>query len=193
MSRRLRRPPDSPALWLAGLLLLAGPALAQGAQGAESRIRFREAAADWGLDFRHHHGGSGKRYMAETVVGGVVIFDYAGLIKIDLLGLGMLTALQDCLAYIQATRGKRIDLGQLEQDPAVYDDLCRADSVGVFQVESRAQMNTLPRLKPRTFYDLVVQVSLIRPGPTACDNWRGRRARHRTWCCWPRSGSCWSG
>jgi hypothetical protein len=78
MSRRLRRPPDSPALWLAGLLLLAGPALAQGAQGAESRIRFREAAADWGLDFRHHHGGSGKRYMAETVVGGVVIFDYDG-------------------------------------------------------------------------------------------------------------------
>jgi error-prone DNA polymerase len=91
--------------------------------------------------------------------------DGAGLIKIDLLGLGMLTVLQDCLAYIHATRGKRIDLGQLEQDPAVYDDLCRADSVGVFQVESRAQMNTLPRLKPRTFYDLVIQVSLIRPGP----------------------------
>ncbi|MEX2181205.1 MAG: error-prone DNA polymerase [Gemmatimonadaceae bacterium] len=95
--------------------------------------------------------------------------DGAGLIKIDLLGLGMLTVLQDCLAYLRTTRGKRIDLGQLEQDPAVYDDLCRADSVGVFQVESRAQMNTLPRLKPRNFYDLVVQVSLIRPGPIQGD------------------------
>ena len=92
--------------------------------------------------------------------------DPVGLVKIDLLGLGMLTVVQDCLAYIRRTRGVNIDLGQLDcTDQAVYDDLCRADTVGVFQVESRAQMNTLPRLKPRCFYDLVVEVALIRPGP----------------------------
>ncbi len=92
--------------------------------------------------------------------------DPVGLVKIDLLGLGMLTAVQDCLKYIRAARGVSIDLGQLDfRDQAVYDDLCRADTVGVFQVESRAQMNTLPRLKPRCFYDLVVEVALIRPGP----------------------------
>ena len=92
--------------------------------------------------------------------------DPVGLVKIDLLGLGMLTVLQDCLAYIRRTRGVNLDLGQLDcADQAVYDDLCRADTVGVFQVESRAQMNTLPRLKPRCFYDLVVEVALIRPGP----------------------------
>ncbi|HWP01937.1 MAG TPA: error-prone DNA polymerase [Gemmatimonadaceae bacterium] len=92
--------------------------------------------------------------------------DPAGLIKIDLLGLGMLTVLQDCLKYIRATRGVSLDLGQLDMnDQAVYDDLCAADTIGVFQVESRAQMNTLPRLQPRCFYDLVVEVAIIRPGP----------------------------
>ena len=96
--------------------------------------------------------------------------DATGLVKIDLLGLGMLTVLQDCLKYIQTTRGVHLDLGQLDMsDQAVYDDLCRADTVGVFQVESRAQMNTLPRLKPRCFYDLVVEVALIRPGPIQGD------------------------
>ncbi|MHB1298971.1 MAG: DNA polymerase III subunit alpha, partial [Gemmatimonadaceae bacterium] len=96
--------------------------------------------------------------------------DPVGLVKIDLLGLGMLTVLQDCLAYLRTTRGINIDLGQLDcADQAVYDDLCRADTVGVFQVESRAQMNTLPRLKPRCFYDIVVQVALIRPGPIQGD------------------------
>lgn len=92
--------------------------------------------------------------------------DPAGLIKIDLLGLGMLTVLQDCLKYIRASRGVTIDLGLLDMmDQAVYDDICAADTVGVFQIESRAQMNTLPRLKPRCFYDLVVEVAIIRPGP----------------------------
>ena len=92
--------------------------------------------------------------------------DAAGLVKIDLLGLGMLTVLQDCLKYIRATRGVTVDLALLDlTDQAVYDDLCAADTIGVFQVESRAQMNTLPRLKPRSFYDLVVEVALIRPGP----------------------------
>jgi error-prone DNA polymerase len=96
--------------------------------------------------------------------------DSAGLVKIDLLGLGMLTVLQDCLKYILAARGVSLDLAALDlADQAVYDDLCRADTIGVFQVESRAQMNTLPRLQPRCFYDLVVEVAIIRPGPIQGD------------------------
>ena len=96
--------------------------------------------------------------------------DPVGLVKIDLLGLGMLTVLQDCLKYVRQTRGVTIDLARLDMtDQAVYDDLCRADTIGIFQVESRAQMNTLPRLEPRCFYDLVVEVSLIRPGPIQGD------------------------
>ena len=96
--------------------------------------------------------------------------DPVGLVKIDLLGLGMLTLLQDCLLYINRTRGVSLDLGIIPvDDPAVYDDLCRADTIGLFQVESRAQMNTLPRMKPRAFYDLVVEVALIRPGPIQGD------------------------
>jgi DNA polymerase III alpha subunit len=92
--------------------------------------------------------------------------DPVGLVKIDLLGLGMLTVVQDCLLYIRHTRDVNVDLGQLDMsDQAVYDVICRADTVGLFQIESRAQMNTLPRLKPRCFYDLVVEVALIRPGP----------------------------
>lgn len=92
--------------------------------------------------------------------------DPVGLAKIDCLGLGILTLMQDCLLYIRRTRGVNIDLARLDmQDQAVYDMLCAADTIGVFQVESRAQMNTLPRLKPRCFYDLVVEVALIRPGP----------------------------
>ena len=94
----------------------------------------------------------------------------AGLVKIDLLGLGMLTLLQDCLLYIRQERGVTIDLATLPMDDqAVYDDLCAADTIGVFQVESRAQMNTLPRLKPRCFYDLAIEVALIRPGPIQGD------------------------
>ncbi len=96
--------------------------------------------------------------------------DPVGLVKIDLLGLGMLTLLQDCILYIRQTRGVTIDLAQLPMDDAaVFDDLCAADTIGVFQVESRAQMNTLPRLKPRCFYDLVVEVAIIRPGPIQGD------------------------
>ena len=91
---------------------------------------------------------------------------YAGLVKFDLLGLGMLTALHLMIDLVQVHHGTRVELYELgADDPAVYEMLQRADSVGVFQVESRAQMATLPRLKPRTFYDLVVEVALIRPGP----------------------------
>ena len=88
-----------------------------------------------------------------------------GLVKFDLLGLGMLSALHDTVDLVRAHHGVEVDLAELPQEAAVYEMLCAADSVGVFQVESRAQMATLPRLKPREFYDLVVEVALIRPGP----------------------------
>lgn len=90
----------------------------------------------------------------------------AGLVKFDLLGLGMLTALDHALRIVAEHHGQHFELRTLPQeDPAVYDMLCEGDSVGVFQVESRAQISTLPRLRPREFYDLVVEVALIRPGP----------------------------
>jgi DNA polymerase III alpha subunit len=89
----------------------------------------------------------------------------AGLVKFDLLGLGMLSALHYAVDLIREHRGYDVDLATIPQEDAVYDMLCRADTVGVFQIESRAQMATLPRLRPRTFYDLVVEVALIRPGP----------------------------
>ncbi|MCH5642194.1 error-prone DNA polymerase [Gordonia sp. ABSL49_1] len=89
-----------------------------------------------------------------------------GLVKFDLLGLGMLSALHYAIDLLAEHKGIEVDLAKLDlTEPAVYEMLCRADSVGVFQVESRAQMATLPRLRPRTFYDLVVEVALIRPGP----------------------------
>ena len=88
-----------------------------------------------------------------------------GLVKFDLLGLGMLTALHHAVDLIREHRGVEVDLATIPQEPEVYDMLCEADSIGVFQVESRAQMATLPRLRPREFYDLVVEVALIRPGP----------------------------
>lgn len=89
----------------------------------------------------------------------------AGLVKFDMLGLGMLTVLHATVDHITEHHGVTIDLAALPQEDEVYQMLSRADSVGVFQVESRAQMATLPRLKPREFYDLVVEVALIRPGP----------------------------
>jgi error-prone DNA polymerase len=89
----------------------------------------------------------------------------AGLVKFDLLGLGMLTMLHLAVDLVREHEGTAIDLATIPQEPEVYDLLCAADTVGVFQVESRAQMATLPRLRPRTFYDLVIEVALIRPGP----------------------------
>ena len=89
-----------------------------------------------------------------------------GLVKFDLLGLGMLSALHYAIDLVAEHKGIEVDLSRLDLgEQAVYEMLQRADSVGVFQVESRAQMATLPRLKPRVFYDLVVEVALIRPGP----------------------------
>ncbi|MBW3590340.1 MAG: error-prone DNA polymerase, partial [Actinobacteria bacterium] len=89
----------------------------------------------------------------------------AGLVKFDLLGLGMLSAIHYCIDLVNEHHDVEVDLATLPQDDAVYEMLSRADTVGVFQVESRAQMATLPRLKPRCFYDIVVEVALIRPGP----------------------------
>src|SRR5271163_1356473 len=88
-----------------------------------------------------------------------------GLVKFDLLGLGMLEALHRMVDLVGEFHGDAVDLAQLPQEPAVYDLLCRADTVGVFQVESRAQMGTLPRVEPRCFYDLAIEVALIRPRP----------------------------
>src|SRR5690349_7446207 len=89
-----------------------------------------------------------------------------GLIKVDLLGLGMMSVLEDSIELIRDSYGEEVDLAHLPQyDPAVYDALQRADTIGMFQVESRAQMSCLPRLRPANFYDIVVQVAIIRPGP----------------------------
>lgn len=91
---------------------------------------------------------------------------WMGLVKFDLLGLGMLAALQHCFDLIHEATGERWTLETIpKEEPAVYDMLCRADSIGVFQVESRAQIGLLPRLQPRSFYDLTIQIALIRPGP----------------------------
>ena len=92
--------------------------------------------------------------------------DALGILKVDVLALGMLTCIHRAFDLIEQVHGQRWTLDSLpKEDPAVYEMLCRADSLGVFQVESRAQMSMLPRLKPRTFYDLVIEVAIVRPGP----------------------------
>jgi error-prone DNA polymerase len=88
-----------------------------------------------------------------------------GLIKVDLLGLGMMAVLKDCIELIPRHYGEEVDLAALPEDPLVYETLCKADTVGMFQVESRAQMASIPHNAPTRFYDLVVQVAIIRPGP----------------------------
>ena len=96
--------------------------------------------------------------------------DSLGILKIDVLGLGMLTCIRKGLALIARHHGRSLALAQVPaEDSAVYDMLCAADSIGVFQVESRAQMTMLPRLKPRAFYDLVIEVAIVRPGPIQGD------------------------
>src|SRR5437763_624299 len=96
--------------------------------------------------------------------------DELGILKIDVLALGMLTCIRKCFNLIEEHHGERWELATVPQEvPEVYDMLCRGDSLGVFQVESRAQMNMLPRLKPRCFYDLVIEVAIVRPGPIQGD------------------------
>src|SRR5665213_813977 len=99
--------------------------------------------------------------------------DALNMMKVDVLALGMLTCIRKCFDLIDRHKGERFELATIPQDPKnqepVYDMLCRGESLGVFQVESRAQMNMLPRLKPRTFYDLVIEVAIVRPGPIQGD------------------------
>ena len=96
--------------------------------------------------------------------------DALGILKIDVLGLGMLSCIRKCFALIRNHYGKAYTLATVPaEDPAVYDMLCVADSIGVFQIESRAQMAFLPRMKPRNFYDLVIEVAIVRPGPIQGD------------------------
>ncbi|HEY9291815.1 MAG TPA: error-prone DNA polymerase, partial [Microlunatus sp.] len=127
---------------------------------------------------------SGGMVLTEEPVGEVVPIEHArmenrtilqwdkdscawmGLVKFDFLGLGILNAISHTLAMIDDHLGEHWEFATLpKEEPAVYDSLCRADSIGLFQVESRAQVGTLPRLRPRRFYDLVIEVALIRPGP----------------------------
>ena len=91
--------------------------------------------------------------------------DVLGIYKVDVLALGMLTALRKSFSLIEKHYDQKLTLGMDDEDPKVYDMLCRGESVGVFQVESRAQMSMLPRLRPREYYDLVVEVAIVRPGP----------------------------
>src|SRR5579859_4646533 len=96
--------------------------------------------------------------------------DALHMMKVDVLALGMLTCIRKCFDLIDQHKDERWKLATIPQDdPKVYDMLCRGESLGVFQVESRAQMNMLPRLKPRTFYDLVIEVAIVRPGPIQGD------------------------
>jgi error-prone DNA polymerase len=96
--------------------------------------------------------------------------DALGLLKVDVLGLGMLTCIRKAFAFLKEHYGCDLALGTVpREDSAVYDMLCNADSIGVFQVESRAQMNMLPRLRPRKFYDIVIEVAIVRPGPIQGD------------------------
>ncbi len=96
--------------------------------------------------------------------------DALGILKIDVLALGMLTCIRKAFDLLRHHYGKKLDLATIPpEDPAVYEMLSRADSIGVFQVESRAQMTMLPRLRPRSFYDLVIEVAIVRPGPIQGD------------------------
>jgi error-prone DNA polymerase len=137
------------------------------------------------LGFPRHLGiHSGGMVMTERPIGEVVPIEHArmdkrtvlqwekddcawmGLVKFDLLGLGMLSALQHSFTQVRTVFGRELTLATIpKEEQATYDALCRADAIGVFQVESRAQMGLLPRLQPRRFYDLVIQIALIRPGP----------------------------
>ncbi|KQV61271.1 DNA polymerase [Pelomonas sp. Root1217] len=91
--------------------------------------------------------------------------DELKMMKVDVLALGMLSAIRRCFDLVNPMRGTAIDLTIPDNDTATYDMICKADTIGVFQIESRAQMSMLPRLKPRTYYDLVVEVAIVRPGP----------------------------
>jgi error-prone DNA polymerase len=92
--------------------------------------------------------------------------DSLGLLKVDCLALGMLTAIRKCLDFVSERKGYRFEMQDIPaEDPATYEMICKAETVGVFQIESRAQMSMLPRMRPECFYDLVIEVAIVRPGP----------------------------
>src|SRR5437764_10779208 len=96
--------------------------------------------------------------------------DAMGFLKIDVLALGMLTCIRKAFELAKENYGLDLTLANIPQDdPAVYDMICHADTIGVFQIESRAQQAMLPRLKPRSFYDIVIEVAIVRPGPIQGD------------------------
>src|SRR5215211_106480 len=96
--------------------------------------------------------------------------DVLGFMKVDVLALGMLTCIRKAFVLAKEKYGLDLTLANIPQDdPAVYDMICHADTIGVFQIESRAQQSMLPRLKPRCFYDLVIEVAIVRPGPIQGD------------------------
>jgi error-prone DNA polymerase len=96
--------------------------------------------------------------------------DELGILKVDCLALGMLTAIRKCFELIERHHRRPLTLATVPpEDPQVYDMICQADTMGVFQIESRAQMSMLPRLRPREFYDLVIEVAIVRPGPIQGD------------------------
>lgn len=96
--------------------------------------------------------------------------DELGILKVDCLALGMLTAIRKCFQLVEVHHGRELTLADVpEGDESTYDMICKADTVGVFQIESRAQMSMLPRLRPRCFYDLVIEVAIVRPGPIQGD------------------------
>ena len=96
--------------------------------------------------------------------------DELGLLKVDVLCLGMLSAIRKCFAFVEQHHGRSLNLATVPPEVSeVYDMMGRADTIGVFQIESRAQMSMLPRLKPKCFYDLVIEVALVRPGPIQGD------------------------
>jgi len=140
--RRGARPPPAPRDPLGG----HGALRPAGGRGVPGRV---------GPDARAHRAPVGQGRLRAI-----------GLVKFDLLGLGMLEALHRSVDLVAEHHGVTVDLALLPQESQVYDLFCRADTVGVFQVESRAQMGTLPRVRPRCFYDLVIEVALIRPGPS---------------------------
>jgi len=92
--------------------------------------------------------------------------DALGLLKVDVLALGMLTAIRKALEFVSDRKDHVFSMGDIPaEDPLTYDMICKADTIGVFQIESRAQQSMLPRMKPRCFYDLVIEVAIVRPGP----------------------------
>src|SRR5258706_7162946 len=96
--------------------------------------------------------------------------DELGILKVDCLCLGMLTAIRKAFDMIERSDARKLTLATIPaEDPQVYDMICLADTMGVFQIESRAQMSMLPRLKPRKYYDLVIEVAIVRPGPIQGD------------------------